>query len=264
MAIDPTAKIGRAKIHKTAKIHAYAIIGDHVEIGKNTIVESHAVIKGPSKIGDNNHIYSFVSIGGDPQDTTYKSNQKSSLIIGDNNLIREFCTINRGTEKDKYITKIGSNNMLMSYVHIAHDCIIGDNIIMVNNSSLAGHVQICDYAVLCGFTTVKQHCVIGEHVYIGMCSQVNKDIPHYMLANGCPTRVRSINNIGLKRRNFNQDAITSIKEAFRVIYRESNGQLLDTALNKLANLKANNNEVMKFIKCIRNSKNGIMRSSIEE
>lgn len=141
MAIDPKAVVHKtSKIHPSAEICAYAVIGENVEIGAGTIIESHAVIQGPTKIGINNHIYSFASIGGDPQDISYSEGQESNLIIGDNNLIREFCTINRGTEKENAVTRIGSNNMLMAYVHIAHDCEVGDHVIMSNNASLAGHV----------------------------------------------------------------------------------------------------------------------------
>ena len=178
MAIDSTAIIHEsAKIHKGAKILASAVIGANVEIGSGTVVDSHAVIAGPTKIGKNNHIYSFASIGGDPQDITYQDGQESNLVIGDDNLIREFCTINRGTEKENSLTRIGSNNMLMSYVHIAHDCQLGDHIIMSNNASLAGHVRISDWAILGGFVLVKQFCNIGRHTYAGMGSQINKDIP---------------------------------------------------------------------------------------
>ena len=151
MAVDASAIVDpSAKIHKNAEICAYAIIGANVEIGSGTIVESHAVIQGPTKIGKNNHIYSFAAIGGDPQDITYEEGQESNLVIGDDNLIREFCTINRGTEKEKSLTRVGSNNMLMAYVHIAHDCEVGNHTIMSNNASLAGHVRVHDWAILGG------------------------------------------------------------------------------------------------------------------
>jgi UDP-N-acetylglucosamine acyltransferase len=183
MSIDPSAIIHKsAKIHKSVIISAYAVIGANVEIGAGTVIDSHAVIDGPTKIGKNNHIYSFASIGGDPQDITYQEGQESNLVIGDDNLIREFCTINRGTEKENSLTRIGSNNMFMSYVHIAHDCQLGDHIIMSNNASLAGHVRISDWAILGGFVLVKQFCNVGRHTYTGMGSQVNKDIPDYMVA----------------------------------------------------------------------------------
>jgi UDP-N-acetylglucosamine acyltransferase len=265
MAIDPNALIdSSAKIHKSAEICAYAVIGANVEIGAGTIVESHAVIQGPTKIGKNNHIYSFAAIGGDPQDITYEEGQESNLVIGDDNLIREFCTVNRGTEKEKSITRVGSNNMLMAYVHIAHDCAIGNHIIMSNNASLAGHVRVHDWAILGGFTLVKQFCMIGMHTYIGMGCQVNKDIPAYMVASGTQTRVRSINAEGMRRRGFSPNAIASIKRAFKVVYRESQGRLLDHALEDLEASESDSPEVMQFVKCIRSSKVGIMRGPTDE
>ncbi|SFV87495.1 Acyl-[acyl-carrier-protein]--UDP-N-acetylglucosamine O-acyltransferase [hydrothermal vent metagenome] len=263
MAIHPSAVINEtAKIHKNAEICAYAIIGANVEIGSGTIVESHAVIQGPTKIGKNNHIYSFASIGGDPQDITYEVGQESNLIIGDDNLIREFCTINRGTEKQESITRVGSKNMLMAYVHIAHDCHIGDHIIMSNNASLAGHVRIQDWAILGGFTLVKQYCMIGMHTYVGMGCQVNKDIPSYMLASGVQTRVRSINAEGMRRRGFTPNAIAAIKRAFKVVYRGSS--LLDQSLKELEETESDHIEVMQFVECIRSSDAGIMRGPNEE
>jgi UDP-N-acetylglucosamine acyltransferase len=263
MSIHPSAVIAdSAKIHKNSEICAYAIIGENVEIDAGTIVESHAVIQGPTKIGKNNHIYSFASIGGDPQDISYEKGQESNLIIGNDNQIREFCTINRGTEKEQSITRVGSNNLLMAYVHIAHDCEIGNHIIMSNNASLAGHVKIYDWAILGGFTLVKQFCMIGMHTYIGMGCQINKDIPSYMIASGSQTRVRSINAEGMKRRGFSSSAISSIKRAFKVIYRGSG--LLDQSLNELEKTEADSPEVIQFIACIRSSKNGIMRGPTDE
>ena len=265
MAIDKGAKVHKsAKIHKNAEICAYAIIGADVEINEGTIVESHAVIQGPTKIGKNNHIYSFASIGGDPQDISYEAGQESNLVIGSDNIIREFCTINRGTEKEKSLTRIGSNNMLMAYVHIAHDCQLGNHIIMSNNASLAGHVKIQDWAILGGFTLVKQFCMIGMHTYIGMGCQINKDIPSYMVASGTQTRVRSINTEGMRRRGFSSSAISSIKRAFKIVYKESIGRLLDQKLTELEDSEADSPEVMQFVKCIRSSKVGIMRGPIEE
>ena len=265
MAIDKSAKVHKsAKIHKNAEICAYAIIGANVEIDAGTIVESHAVIHGPTKIGKNNHIYSFAAIGGDPQDISYEAGQESNLIIGDDNIIREFCTINRGTEKEKSLTRVGSNNMLMAYVHIAHDCQLGNHTIMSNNASLAGHVKVQDWAILGGFTLVKQFCMIGMHTYIGMGCQINKDIPSYMVASGAQTRVRSYNVEGMRRRGFSSSAIASIGRAFRVVYRESQGRLLDNALSELEASEADSPEVMQFVKCIRSSKVGIMRGPIEE
>jgi len=265
MAIDPSAIIDEsAKIHPDATICAYAVIGANVEIDAGTIIESHAVIAGPTKIGKNNHIYSFASIGGDPQDITYQDGQESNLIIGDDNLIREFCTINRGTEKENSLTRVGSNNMLMSYVHIAHDCQLGNHIIMSNNASLAGHVHIADWAILGGFVLVKQFCMIGRHTYVGMGSQVNKDIPDYMIAAGVYPKIRGINAVGMKRRGFSASSIASIKRAFKIVYRESQGRLLDTALTELKESESDSREVMQFVECILNSRVGIMRGPADE
>ena len=265
MSIDPSAVVhDSAKIHKDAVIAPYAMIGAHVEIGAGTVVDSHAVIDGPTKIGKNNHIYSFASIGGDPQDITYQDGQESNLVIGDDNLIREFCTINRGTEKENSLTRIGSNNMLMSYVHIAHDCQLGNHIIMSNNASLAGHVRISDWAILGGFVLVKQFCSIGRHTYAGMGSQINKDIPDYMVAAGINPRIRSINTVGMKRRGFSASSISSIKRAFKVVYRDSQGRLLDQALKELKASESDSPEVMQFVECIRNSRVGIMRGPVDE
>lgn len=263
MNINPTAIVSpNAKIHKDTIIHAYAVVGANVEIGAGTVVESHAVIQGPTKIGKNNHIYSFASIGGDPQDIAYTKGQESNLIIGNDNLIREFCTINRGTEKEQSVTRLGSNNMLMAYVHIAHDCQLGNHIIMSNNASLAGHVKVSDWAILGGFTLVKQFCMIGTHTYIGMGCQVNKDIPAYMIASGTETKIRGINAKGMRRRGFHPNAIASVKRAYKMVYRETG--LLEQSLRELQKIESDSAEVKQFIKCILNSKVGITRGPAEE
>ncbi len=262
--VDKTAIINKdAIIQKNVIIKPYVVIGDNVEIGEGSVIETHANIYGPTKIGKNNHIYSFASIGTDPQDISYENQQDSSLIIGDNNIIREFCTINRGTEKQDSITKIGNNNMFMSYVHIAHDCQIGNNIIMANNASLAGHVKLGDYAILGGFTLVKQFCYLGCHIYTAMNCQINKDIPPYMVVSNNPTRITSINSKGLKRRNFSVNDISAIKRAFKAIYREDRGGLLSDAIEKLEQREGDNKFIDDIINFIRNSKYGIMRGPSE-
>ena len=263
--IHPTAIIDpSAVIHEDAVIKAYAIIGANVEIGAGTVVESHVVIQGPTKIGVNNHIYSFASIGGDPQDISYDARHDtfghdSWLIIGDGNIIREFCTINRGTTRAKPLTRIGSNNMLMAYVHIAHDCQLGDHIVLANNASLAGHVKVYDWAVLGGFTLVKQFCRIGTHTYTGMGCQVYQDIPPYLIVSGIQTRVKAVNIKGMKRRGFSRIAIRPIQQAFLIVYVHSHGKLLGQKLTELEDLEADSPEVMQFVKFIRSSKVGIMR-----
>jgi UDP-N-acetylglucosamine acyltransferase len=269
--IDPSAIVHKSACigdHSTigsdVEIHANAVIGDNVEIGSGTIIESHVVIHGPTRIGTNNHIYSFASIGGDPQDAHYEEGEDSHLVIGNDNIIREFCTINRGIARGEPITKIGSSNMLMANVHIANDCRLGDHIIIANNATLAGYVEIQDWAILGGFTLVKQHCMIGMHTYIGMGCQINKDIPSYMVASGAQTRIRSYNLEGMRRRGFSPRAIGSIGRAFRVVYRESQGRLLDHALVQLEESESDSPEVMQFVKCIRSSKAGIMSGLREE
>ena len=257
----PSAEIHpSAKIHKSVEINAYVVIGADVEIGAGTIIESHTVIQGPTKIGKNNHIYSFASIGGDPQDISYEAGQESNLIIGDDNIIREFCTINRGTEKEKSLTRVGSNNMLMAYVHIAHDCQLGDHIIMSNNASLAGHVKVQDWAFLGGFTLVKQFCMIGAQTYIDMGCQINKDIPPYTRALGIQTRVMEVNTYGMWRRGFSLEAIASVERAFLAVYAQFiYVGLIDDLLSELEESEAGSPEVMQFIEFIRSSKCGIMR-----
>ncbi|SFV52168.1 Acyl-[acyl-carrier-protein]--UDP-N-acetylglucosamine O-acyltransferase [hydrothermal vent metagenome] len=257
--IAKTAIISKdAKIHKNAIVKDYAVVGSDVEIDAGTVVESHAVVHGPTKIGKNNRIYSFASIGGDPQDIYYNSDEESSLVIGDNNIIREFCTINRGTNKESNITRIGSDNLFMAYTHIAHDCKVGNWTILSNNASLAGHVKLNDYAILGGFTLVKQFCEIGAHTYIGMGATINKDIPPFLIASDNPTRIRSINNEGLKRRKFSVNQIAAIKRAFKAVYRDS-GTLLDSILKTLEEEESDSPDVLSFIEFIRQSKHGIMR-----
>jgi len=258
-----------ARIHKSVEINAYVVIGADVEIGAGTVVESHVVIQGPTKIGVNNYIYSFASIGGNPQDISYEAGQESNLIIGDDNIIREFCTINRGTEKEKSLTRIGSNNMLMAYVHIAHDCQLGDHIIMANNASLAGHVRVQNWAVLGGFTLVKQFCRIGAHTYMDMGCHINKDIPPYMVATHFGTTytgnrviVRAVNIEGMRRRGFSSSAISSMQRTFITVYVYHQGKLLGQKLTELEDWEADSPEVMQFIEFIRSSKCGIMHGPI--
>jgi len=250
--IDPTAIIGEG-----VEIGAYSIIMANVEIGRKTKIHSHVVITGPTQIGKNNEIYSHATVGGDPQDLSYEEGQDSFLKIGDGNIIREFCTINRGTEKESSITRIGDNNMIMAYVHIAHDCILGDNIVLTNNTALAGHVRIYDWAVLGGFTLVKQFVNIGSHTYIGMGCKINKDIPHYMVVSGTDPRVSGINSIGMKRRGISYFSISEIKRAYKKLYREDNSTLLCYVMEDIENNQVS--EIGKLIDFIKSSKNGILR-----
>ena len=218
--IHKTAIISKkAIIGSNVSIGAYSIIGDNVEIGDGTVIANHVLIEGPTKVGRDNKIFSFNAIGGDPQDKKY-NNELTSLEIGDKNTIREYCTINRGTSQDKNKTSIGNNNWIMAYVHIAHDCVIGNNAIFANNATLAGHVEVGDWAIFGGFTGAHQFTKIGAHSFIGMNTLTTKDIPAYIMAEGQPIRPRGVNIEGLKRRDFTSGQIKNIKNAYRILYRK--------------------------------------------
>ena len=218
--IHKTAIISKkAIIGSNVSIGAYSIIGDNVEIGDGTIIANHVLIEGPTKVGRDNKIFSFNAIGGDPQDKKY-NNELTSLEIGDKNTIREYCTINRGTSQDKNKTSIGNNNWIMAYVHIAHDCVIWNNAIFANNATLAGHVEVGDWAIFGGFTGAHQFTKIGAHSFIGMNTLTTKDIPAYIMAEGQPIRPRGVNIEGLKRRDFTSGQIKNIKNAYRILYRK--------------------------------------------
>ena len=190
-----------ANIAGDVEIGAFCLIGDDVEIAGGTRIESHVVINGLTRIGRDNRIYQFSSIGDDPQDMKY-AGEPTSLVIGERNTIREFCTISRGTVQDKGETVIGDDNWIMAYVHIAHDCVIGNNTIMANNATLAGHVHVGDWAIFGGFSGVHQFCQIGAHAFMGMYSAINRDVPAYTTVSGHPGVPRGINSEGLKRRGF--------------------------------------------------------------
>jgi UDP-N-acetylglucosamine acyltransferase len=255
--IDPRAVVdSSAKIDSSVHVGAYAIIGADVEIGRGTRIEPHTVIKGPTVIGADNHIFQFASIGDDPQDKKYKG-ERTKLVIGDRNTIREFCTLNRGTAQDAGVTTIGSDNWIMAYCHVAHDCVVGDNTIFANNASIAGHVRVGDYAILGGFTAVHQFCRIGAHSLASMFSYVTKDVPAYVTISGRPAEPRAINAEGLKRRNFTADQIRNIREAYRVVYRQE--LKLDDAIAQLTPLVAEQPEIKPFVDSLRDGSRGLAR-----
>ena len=249
--VDP-----KAELDSSVEIGAYSIVEAGVKIGANTRIGSHAVIKGPTTIGKNNHIFQYVSLGEEPQDKKYK-NEPTTLEIGDNNTIREFCTFNRGTIQDKGTTKIGNDNWIMAYVHIAHDCTIGNNTIMANNSSLCGHVDIHDYAILGGFTVVHQFIRVGAHVITGLGSMVFKDIPPYVTAAGNDAKPYGINSEGLKRRGFSADEIASIKRAYKTMYRKSLS--FEDAKNELAAMHGVCGKIQLLSDFLNQSTRGIIR-----
>jgi UDP-N-acetylglucosamine acyltransferase len=217
--IHPTALISPgARLDEDVEVGAYTLIGEHVEIRAGSRVGPHAVITGHTRIGRGNRIFQFVSLGDEPQDKKY-AGEPTRLEIGDDNVIREFCTFNTGTVQDTGVTRIGNDNWIMAYVHIAHDCVVGDHTIFANNASLAGHSHVGDYAILGGFTGVHQFCRVGAHVITGIASVVRQDIPPYFTVAGSPAQPHGINAEGLKRRGFNAEAISAIKRAYKTLYK---------------------------------------------
>jgi UDP-N-acetylglucosamine acyltransferase len=245
-----------AELDSSVEIGAYSIIGPHVKINAGTRIAGHVMINGPTTIGKNNHIYQYSSLGEAPQDKKYNG-EPTSLEIGDNNTIREFCTFNRGTVQDKKNTKIGDNNWIMAYVHIAHDCQIGSNTILANNASLAGHVDIDDYAILGGFTLIHQFCKIGSHVITAVGSVVFKDVPPYVTAAGYDAKPHGINAEGLKRRGYSANTILQIKRAYKALYRS--GLTLEEAKIELATMQKATPEIRLLTDFLIASKRGIVR-----
>ena len=249
--IDPSAIIGDG-----VTIGPWTIIGADVEIGAGTTIESHVVIKGPTVIGTNNHVFQFSTIGDATPDLKYKG-EKTRLVIGDNNTIREGVTIHRGTVQDRAETTIGSDNLLMAYVHIGHDSVIGNHCILVNNASLAGHVHVGDWAILSGYTLVHQFCHIGAHCFTGMASAIGKDVPAYVMVAGNPVEAKSINSEGLRRRGFSAEEIAVLNKAFKLIYRRK--LTTSEALIELTVLAENCAAVNLLIDSIKSSTRGIVR-----
>jgi UDP-N-acetylglucosamine acyltransferase len=249
--VDP-----KAELDSSVEVGAYTIIEAGVKIDANTRIGSHVVIKGPTTIGKNNHIFQFTSLGEQPQDKKY-NNEPTTLEIGDNNTIREFCTFNRGTIQDKGVTKIGDDNWIMAYVHIAHDCDVGNNTILANNSSLAGHVDIHDFAILGGFTLIHQFCKVGSHVITAVGSVVFKDIPAYVTAAGYDAKPHGINSEGLRRRGFTADDITHIKRAYKTLYRK--GLSLEEAKQALMAMHETCGKIRLISDFLNQSTRGIIR-----
>ncbi|WP_411358558.1 acyl-ACP--UDP-N-acetylglucosamine O-acyltransferase [Pseudidiomarina salilacus] len=253
--IHPTAIIDEsAIIGNNVSIGPYSIIGADVVIGDDCWIGPHVVLRGPTTLGKGNKIFQFSSVGEDCQDKKY-AGEPTRLEIGDFNVIRECVTIHRGTVQDQGLTKIGSHNLLMAYVHVAHDCVVGDNVILANNTTLAGHVYVGDWAILGGFTGVHQFCHIGEHAFTAVNSVVVQDIPPYIMAQGHNAVPRTINSEGLRRRGFTSEQIMTIKRAFRTLYRK--GLTVDEAIAEMEQWAAP--ELASFIAFVQTSKRGIIR-----
>ena len=255
--IDPRAIIDpSATVADDAEIGPWTIIGPDVEIGAGTVVASHVVIKGPTKIGANNKIFQFSSVGEDTPDLKYQG-EPTRLIIGDNNVIREGVTIHRGTVQDRGETIIGDNNLIMAYAHIGHDSVVGNHTIFVNNASVAGHVTVGDWAILAGYTLVHQFCSIGAHSFTGYGSHLSKDVPAYVTVNGQPAEPKTVNVEGLRRRGFSSEAITAIRRAYKVVYRQ--GLTTEEALVKLREMQQEHPEIALLTESLEASTRGIVR-----
>jgi UDP-N-acetylglucosamine acyltransferase len=258
--IHPTAIVEPgAEIHDTAEIGAYSIIGPNVVIGARTRVGPHVVIDGKTSIGEDNVFYQFSSIGAPPQDKKY-AGEPTRLEIGDRNTIREFCTFNRGTVQDVGVTRLGNDNWMMAYVHLAHDCQIGNHTIFANNAQLAGHVQVDDWAIMGGFSNVHQFCKIGAHAMVGMSTSLTQDVPPYVILSGNPAQAHGINSEGLKRRGFSREAITAIRHAYKLLYKS--GLTLEEAKAALHAQEQSEPEFAVELKLIRDFLQNVSRGIV--
>lgn len=255
--IDPRATIdSTAQLDEGVKVGPFTVIGPDVTIGKGTTLESHVVIKGPTHIGEDNHIFQFASVGEDPQDKKY-AGEATHLEIGDRNVIREYATINRGTVQGGGETRIGNDNLLMAYIHIAHDCLLSNHIIMANGASMGGHVSIHDHAILGGFAMVHQFCRVGAHSFAGVGAFFSKDLPPYVMAAGHPAKPYGINSEGLRRRGFDEDSILRIKRAYKLIYQSK--KRLTEAVDELREMARQAPELEILVDFIASSERSILR-----
>jgi len=255
--IHQTAIIGpNCDIAESADIGPYTVIGDNVKIGKNTKIAAHVVIEGPTTIGDHCHVFQFCSLGAIPQDLKFKE-ENTELIIGDNNTFREYVTINRGTQGGTGKTVLKNNIFLMAYSHVAHDCRVGNNVIMANGATLGGHIVIDDNAILGGLVGVHQFAHVGAYAMVGGLSGVSKDVPPYTIVVGERAKLHGLNLTGLKRHNFSPEAIREIKSAYKILFRS--GFTTKKAIEKIHADGLNSPEVRHLINFIQNSKRGIIR-----
>jgi UDP-N-acetylglucosamine acyltransferase len=255
--IDPRAVIDpAAELDEGVVVEPFAVIGPHVQIGKGSEVGPHAVIRGPCVIGRDNQIFQFASIGEDPQDQKY-GGETTYLEIGDRNTIREFTTIHRGTVQDQSVTTVGSDNLLMAYTHVAHDCRIGNHVVMANAASLGGHVRVDDWAILGGFSVIHQYCRVGQHCFAAMGSIVSKDVPPYLMVGGHPAKPHGINAEGLRRRQFSPKRLATIKRAYKILY--AAGLPLAAAREEIAAAASDNEELRVLADFLDLSERSIIR-----
>ncbi|HSW92883.1 MAG TPA: acyl-ACP--UDP-N-acetylglucosamine O-acyltransferase [Gammaproteobacteria bacterium] len=249
--IDPTARIGN-----NVEIGPWTLIGPDVEVGDGTSIGPHVVIKESTRIGKDNKIFQFASIGEDPQDKKFQG-EKTWLEIGDRNVIREFCTFNRGTAQDKGVTRIGNDNLFMAYVHLAHDCVVGNHTIFANNASLAGHVIVEDFVVMSGFSGASQFCRVGAHSFASMGSMIDKDVPPFVKVSGYYAKPFGLNVVGMQRRGFSAETMLCFRRAYKVIYRQ--GLTIKQALEQLHEMLSTCPDVQMFIDFINVSQRGLVR-----
>ena len=255
--IDPRAVVSpQARLAADVTVGPFSVIGADVEIGPRTIVAPHVVINGPTRIGADNCIFQFASIGDAPQDKKYQG-EPTRLEIGDRNVFRESCTVNRGTTHDKGVTRIGDDNLFMAYSHVAHDCVIGNNVVFANCSALAGHVEIGDFVTLGGLTAVHQFVKVGPYAFSGGGTIVTKDVPPYVMVAGNPAEPHGVNAIGLKRRGFTEEQVRNVREAYRILYRSD--LKLSDAVDKLRSLGETQPEVRSFVEFIGTSTRSLVR-----
>ena len=250
--VDPAARLGA-----NVRVGPYCVVGADVEIGDDTILGPHCTVTGPARIGQRNHFHGHAAIGGDPQDKKF-AGERTELHIGDDNVVREFATISRGTGTGGGVTRIGNGNWLLAYVHVAHDCIVGNQCVFSNNATLAGHVEVGDQVILSGFVGVHQFCRIGDHAFIGMGAFVNGDVPPFvMVAQEGYGRPRGINAEGLKRRGFDATRLSAIKRAYRTLY--VSGAKLDEALAQLGDLAKDSEDVRAMLAFIERGERPLLR-----
>ena len=255
--IDARAIIApEAQLAPDVTVGPFSIVGPHVRIGARTVIGPHVVVNGPTLIGEDNRIFQFASIGDAPQDKKYRG-EPTRLVIGDRNVFRESCTINRGTTHDKGVTTIGSDNLFMAFSHVAHDCVIGNNTVFANSVAMGGHVEVGDWAILGGLVAIHQFTKIGAHAFLGGGAILSRDVPPYVMVAGNPAVPHGVNAEGLKRRGFSEEQIRNIREAYRVLYRSD--LKLTEALARLAPLAAQRPEIRLFVDFIQGSNRSLVR-----
>jgi UDP-N-acetylglucosamine acyltransferase len=255
--IDARAVVSpQAELAADVEVGPFCVIGAKVRIGPRTRIASHVVINGPSTLGADNQVFQFASIGDAPQDKKYKG-EPTRLEIGERNVFREFCTVNRGTTHDQGVTRVGNDNLFMAYTHVAHDCQVGSHIVMANCATLGGHVQLGDWVIMGGLAAIHQFSKIGAHAFIANNAAVTRDVPPYIMAVGQPAAPHSVNSEGLKRRGFTPEQIRHIREAYRILYRRD--LPLGDAVRELTALAATQPEIKAFVEFIANSTRSLIR-----